>query len=88
MMADVLGYPLVFPTVTEASALGAVILGWRSIGKIQSISEAQELIELKEQVGVQETDHKISENLSIICFDTKAFSTDLSAICSTARRIS
>ena len=58
MMADVLGYPLVFPTVTEASALGAVILGWRSIGKIQSISEAQELIELKEQVGVQETDHK------------------------------
>ena len=35
-----------------------MILGWRSIGKIQSISEAQELIELKEQVGVQETDHK------------------------------
>lgn len=42
LMADVLGYPLIFPAVSEASALGAVFLGWQSIGKITDLSEAIE----------------------------------------------
>ncbi|WP_165005039.1 MULTISPECIES: gluconokinase [unclassified Enterococcus] len=63
MMADVLGYPLVFPTVREASALGAVILGWQSQGKITHLSEAQELIQLEEQVAVQKGNHAVYQKI-------------------------
>ena len=50
-----------------------MILGWRSIGKIQSISEAQELIELKEQVGVQETDHKKYQKIYPLFVSTQKY---------------
>ncbi len=61
LMADVLGYPLVFPTVSEASALGAVFLGWQSLGKIQELNEGRQWIKLDTQVPVQKNIHEIYE---------------------------
>lgn len=52
-MADVLGQPIRFPKVKEASALGAVILGWQSQGRINSLAEASTYIELTQQIAVQ-----------------------------------
>lgn len=59
LMADVLGYPLVFPTVSEASALGAVFLGWQSMGKIKELNEGRKWIKLETQVPVQKNVHEI-----------------------------
>ncbi|MBE9912132.1 gluconokinase [Enterococcus mundtii] len=53
IMADVLGQPIRFPKVKEASALGAVILGWQSQGRIETLGEASAYIELAQQVAVQ-----------------------------------
>lgn len=53
-MANVLGCPLIFPTVSESSALGAVFLGWQEIGKITELSESTGKIQLKSQVLVQQ----------------------------------
>lgn len=53
IMADVLGQPIRFPKVKEASALEAVILGWQSQGRIETLGEASAYIELAQQVAVQ-----------------------------------
>lgn len=50
IMANVLGMPLSFTTNTEASAFGAVLLGWKSIGRIASIKDAENFIQITERV--------------------------------------
>lgn len=42
IMTDVLGHSLSFTENVEASALGAVLVGWQSIGKIKSFEEAED----------------------------------------------
>lgn len=42
IMTDVLGHSLSFTKTVEASALGAVLIGWKSIGKIASFEAAKE----------------------------------------------
>ncbi len=71
LMADVLGYPLVFPTVTESSALGAVFLGWQSIGKITELSEVTEKIQLETQVLVQENVHEVYQKVYPVFVETQ-----------------
>lgn len=51
IMADVLGRSLTFPDNIEASAFGAVLLGWQSLGKITSLEESQELVAITQQVA-------------------------------------
>lgn len=71
LMADVLGYPLVFPTVSEASALGAVFLGWQSLGKIKELNEGKKWIKLETQVPVQKNIHEIYEIIYPTFVDTQ-----------------
>ncbi|MGM9903794.1 gluconate kinase [Enterococcus sp. 10A9_DIV0425] len=63
IMTDVLGQPIVFPKVKEASALGAVILGWQSLGQIIELSEAKRVIHLKVQVPVDVKAKNIYEKM-------------------------
>ncbi|EPH98372.1 putative gluconokinase [Enterococcus faecalis 13-SD-W-01] len=63
IMADILGRPLVFPKNNEASALGSVILGWQSLGKIHEFQEAHFLFEETEQVAVQEDNHQLYQQI-------------------------
>lgn len=70
-MADVLGYPLIFPAVSEASALGAVFLGWQSIGKITDLSEAIEKVQLASQVPVQQTVKETYQKIFPIFVETQ-----------------
>ncbi|EOH94949.1 gluconate kinase [Enterococcus haemoperoxidus ATCC BAA-382] len=46
VMADVLGQRLSLTESVEASALGAVLLGWQSIGKIADLNTASEQVEI------------------------------------------
>lgn len=71
LMADVLGYPLVFPTVSEASALGAVFLGWQSLGKIKELTEGRKWIKLETQVPVQKNIHEVYEIIYPAFVDTQ-----------------
>ena len=71
LMADVLGYPLIFPAVSEASALGAVFLGWQSIGKITDLSEAIEKVQLASQVPVQQTVKETYQKIFPIFVETQ-----------------
>ena len=71
LMADVLGYPLVFPAVSEASALGAVFLGWQSLGKIKELNEGKKWIKLETQVPVQKNIHEIYEIIYPTFVDTQ-----------------
>lgn len=71
LMADVLGYPLIFPIVSEASALGAVFLGWQSIGKITEFSEINEKIHLESQVLVQQNVHDIYQKIYPVFVETQ-----------------
>ena len=41
IMADVLGETLSFTDSTEASALGAVLLGWQGLGQLPNLQAAQ-----------------------------------------------
>lgn len=71
LMADVLGYPLIFPAVSEASALGAVFLGWQSIGKIQDLSETIEKIQLDSQVLVQSNVQAVYQKIYPVFVETQ-----------------
>lgn len=50
VMADVLGYRLSLTESVEASALGAVLLGWQSLGKVLDLEAACEQVEIYEIV--------------------------------------
>lgn len=71
LMADILGYPLIFPTVPEASALGAVFLGWQSLGKIKELNEGRKWINLETQVPVQKNIHEVYEIIYPTFVDTQ-----------------
>jgi len=47
IMADVLGKTLVFTESTEASALGAVLLGWQALNSVESLTQAVRKITIK-----------------------------------------
>ncbi|EOI06694.1 gluconate kinase [Enterococcus moraviensis ATCC BAA-383] len=50
VMADVLGYRLSLTESVEASALGAILLGWQSLGKVLDLEAACEQVEIYEIV--------------------------------------
>lgn len=50
VMADVLGLKLSFTESMEASALGAVLLGWKSLGIISDLDAASHLVKISEVV--------------------------------------
>lgn len=50
IMADVLGHSLVFTQSIEASAFGAVLIGWQSIGKIKNLEEVAEYTRIIETI--------------------------------------
>ncbi|EOL45048.1 gluconokinase [Enterococcus caccae] len=50
MMADVLGHKLSLTESVEASALGAVLLGWHSLGKIVDLEMVSKQVEIYETV--------------------------------------
>lgn len=50
IMADVLGQSLSFTESVEASALGAVLIGWQSIGKINSLNEVKNYVRIERKV--------------------------------------
>ncbi|MHC5228017.1 gluconokinase [Enterococcus sp. LJL99] len=53
IMADVLGHSLAFTQSTEASAFGAVFIGWKSIGKINRLEEVTNYTQIVEVVEAE-----------------------------------
>lgn len=50
IMADVLGETLSFTDSTEASALGAVLLGWQGLGQLPNLQAAAQQVLIHETV--------------------------------------
>ncbi|ALS36688.1 gluconokinase [Enterococcus rotai] len=50
IMADIFGYRLSMTESVEASAMGAVLVGWQSLGKIPSLKAAGDLVKICEIV--------------------------------------
>lgn len=63
IMADVLGHPLAFIQSIEASAFGAVLIGWQSIGKIETLEEVSDYTQI---VEITETEKIAQERYQLI----------------------
>ncbi|WP_207695325.1 gluconate kinase [Enterococcus sp. DIV0212c] len=63
VMADVLGYPLSLTESIEASALGAVILGWQSLGVIPDLETACEQVEIYEVIEPNHENHQVYQQI-------------------------
>ncbi|ALS02481.1 gluconate kinase [Enterococcus silesiacus] len=63
VMADVLGYTLSLTESVEASALGAVLLGWQSLGKMTDLNTASEQVEIYETVEPNSENNQIYQQI-------------------------
>lgn len=63
LMADVLGRPLLFTESTEASAFGAILIGWKSTGKIASYQAVKDFVPIHERVEPSLINKKIYEEI-------------------------
>lgn len=63
MMADVLGYKLLMPQSTEASALGAAALALYGLGEMKEIHEVKKWIEIQEAHQPQSEAHQRYQEL-------------------------
>jgi gluconokinase len=63
MMADVLGHSLALTESIEASALGAVLLGWQSVGAIADLKQTSKQIRIYEIVTPNEENHQIYQQI-------------------------
>lgn len=52
LLTDVLASPISFTTINEASAFGAVMLGWQSFGKITRLEEIKQFLAVEEKTQV------------------------------------
>lgn len=71
IMADVLGYELSLTESIEASALGAVLLGWQSIGKIDDLEQACKHVQIYETVIPTPSRNQIYQQLYPIYLATQ-----------------
>lgn len=63
VMADVFGYKLSLTESVEASALGAVMLGWQSLGIISDLKTACEQVEIYEVVEPDKENYEIYQQI-------------------------
>lgn len=63
VMADVFGFKLSLAESIEASALGAVLLGWQSIGKITDLKVACEQVEIYEIVTPNSQKYQVYQQI-------------------------
>lgn len=63
IMADVLGQPLSLTDTSEASALGAVLLGWKSLNEVATLEEVSRLVTITETVIPNNTNHQTYQQL-------------------------
>ncbi|MFD2307298.1 gluconokinase [Enterococcus termitis] len=71
IMADVLGYELSLTESIEASALGAVLLGWQSIGKIGDLETACNHVKIYETVKPSVVKQQIYQQLYPLYLSTQ-----------------
>ncbi|MGX7150834.1 gluconokinase [Enterococcus ureasiticus] len=63
VMADVFGYKLSLTESIEASALGAVLLGWQSLGIISDLKTACEQVEIYEIVEPNSENYEVYQQI-------------------------
>lgn len=63
IMADVLGQSLLLTDNSEASALGAVMIGWKSLNKTATLEEACQLISTTESILPNKVNHQLYQLL-------------------------
>lgn len=63
VMADVLGHTLSLPESVEASALGAVLLGWQSIGEITDLKTASQQVEIYETIEPNSANNQMYQQI-------------------------
>lgn len=71
IMTDVLGHSLSFTESVEASALGAVLIGWQSIGKINSFEEAEDYAVIHKQTKPLESAQQAYQRLYPVFLSTQ-----------------
>jgi len=47
VMADIFGEPIHITNTSDASSIGAAMLGWHALGKLRSLEEAKQWIEIQ-----------------------------------------
>ncbi|MTD41817.1 gluconate kinase [Erwinia sp. CPCC 100877] len=63
LMSDILGHSLALTESIEASALGAVSLGWQSIGAITDLEQIGKRIKIYETVSPSKENHRIYQQI-------------------------
>lgn len=71
VMADVLGQKLSFTESVEASALGAVLLGWKSLGIISDLDAADYLVKISETVEPKMEHHQLYQQIYPLYLNTQ-----------------
>ena len=80
IMADVLGETLSFTDSTEASALGAVLLGWQGLGQLPNLQAAAQQVLIHETVTPRADQLLVYQELYPFSRNPTSFSTKLSKI--------
>ncbi|MEI5993876.1 gluconokinase [Candidatus Enterococcus mansonii] len=63
VMADVLGYNLSLTQSIEASALGAVLLGWQSLGEMADLEAACKQVKVYEIIKPNNKNHRVYQQM-------------------------